>query len=245
MKIAIIGYGKMGQEIEKLAVERGHEISIKIGLNANDAFNSEAFIQSDVAIEFTQPESAVDNYKRCFEHGVPVVSGTTGWLDQFEEITALCEKEDHGFFYASNFSVGVNIFFEINKKLAQLINPTQAYEVSMEETHHTQKLDAPSGTAITLAEQILQEIDIKEQWSLGSDSESELDSDLEHELSIEAHRIADTPGTHKIKYSSEVDEITIEHRAKNRKGFVMGAVLAAEFMQGKSNVYGMQDLLKF
>lgn len=237
MKIALIGYGKMGQEIEKIALERGHEISIKMGYDSDADFNSEAFNQSDVALEFTQPESAVENYKQCFKHNVPVVSGTTGWLDQLEEITALCKKQEQGFFYASNFSIGVNIFFEINKKLAQLINPTQAYEVSMEETHHTQKLDAPSGTAITLAEQILHEIDVKEQWAL--------DSDRENELSIEAHRIEDTPGTHKVKYSSEVDEITIEHRAKSRKGFALGAVMAAEFMQAKKGVYSMQDLLKF
>lgn len=236
MKIALIGYGKMGKEIEKLALERGHSISVTIDKENLNAFNEELFKQSDVAIEFTQPEFAVDNYKQCFKNNIPVVSGTTGWLDHFDEITVLCKKGNQSFFYASNFSVGVNIFFEINKKLAKLMNQANGYNVEMEEIHHTQKLDAPSGTAISLAEQIIEEISTKNKWAL--------DSNKAEELSIAAKRIADTPGTHTVKYSSEIDEITIEHKAKSRKGFALGAVLASEFVQNKKGVFNMQDLLE-
>lgn len=236
MNIAIIGYGKMGKEIEKTAIERGHSISAKIDQNNLSDFGSKEFLSSDVVIEFSKPESAISNYKQCFNHNIPVVSGTTGWLDSFDEIRSLCEKENQAFFYASNFSVGVNIFFEINKKLASLINRTGGYNVEMEEIHHTQKLDAPSGTAISLAEQIIEELSSKKNWAL--------DSNKETELNITAKRIADTPGTHIVKYTSEVDEITIEHKAKNRKGFALGAVLAAEFLQDKKGVFQMKDLLK-
>jgi len=235
MKIALIGYGKMGKEIEKLALERGHSISVTIDKENLNTFNEETFKQSDVAIEFTQPEFAVDNYKQCFKNNIPVVSGTTGWLNAFDEIKSLCKNENQSFFYASNFSVGVNIFFEINKKLAALINQTGGYDVEMEEIHHTQKLDAPSGTAISLAEQIIKELSTKNKWAL--------DSNKEEDLSITAKRIADTPGTHAVKYSSEIDEITIEHKAHNREGFALGAVLAAEFLQDKKGVFSMKDLL--
>jgi 4-hydroxy-tetrahydrodipicolinate reductase len=235
MKIALIGYGKMGKEIEAIAKDRGHEIASIINHNNTNDFNSDAFKSCDVAIEFSRPETAVANYRSCFKQNVPVVSGTTGWLDQFDAITKECQEQNKGFFYASNFSIGVNIFFEINKKLAQLINPTQAYDVSMQEIHHTQKLDAPSGTAISLAEQIIENLDAKNAW--------ELDSDKKDKLSISALRIADTPGTHGITYESEVDKITIKHEAKSRKGFALGAVLAAEFIKGKTGVYNMQDLL--
>ena len=235
MNIALIGYGKMGREIEKIALERGHSISVKIDKDNLESFDDSAFKQSDVAIEFTQPQFAVNNYKQCFKNNIPVVSGTTGWLGAFDEITQICQKEKQTFFYASNFSVGVNIFFEINKKLAKLINQNSGYNVEMEEIHHTQKLDAPSGTAISLAEQIIEELSSKEKWAL--------DSNQNNELNIIAKRIADTPGTHTVKYSSEIDEITIEHKAKSRKGFALGAVLAAEFIQNKKGVFSMKDLL--
>ena len=235
MNIALIGFGKMGQAIKAIAQERGHSISIAIDKNNNSDFDSEVFFNSDVAIEFSQPDSAVKNYKHCFAHNIPVVSGTTGWLDNFDEIVELCKAQNQSFFYASNFSLGVNVFFEINKKLASLISRVGNYNVSMEEIHHTQKLDKPSGTAITLAEQIISELSTKNKWSLNIEEDA---------LSITAKRIADTPGTHIVKYESEIDEITIEHKAKNRKGFALGAVLAAEFIQNKKGVYGMQDLLK-
>lgn len=235
MKIALIGYGKMGKEIEAIAKDKGHEISIIIDQNNVDDFNSEAFAQTDVAIEFSRPETAVENYRSCFAKNIPVVSGTTGWLEQFEDITRECKAQKQAFFYASNFSVGVNIFFEINKKLAELINPTKTYNVSMEEIHHTQKLDAPSGTAISLAEQIVERMDNKSQWKL--------DGKGEDDLSISALRVADTPGTHSVEYLSDVDKITIRHEAKSRKGFALGAVLAAEFIVGKRGVFNMQDLL--
>ena len=235
MNIALIGYGKMGREIEKIALERGHSISVKIDKDNLESFDDSTFKQSDVAIEFTQPQFAVNNYKQCFKNNIPVVSGTTGWLGAFDEITQICQKEKQTFFYASNFSVGVNIFFEINKKLAKLINQSSGYNVEMEEIHHTQKLDAPSGTAISLAEQIIEELSSKEKWAL--------DSNQNNELNIIAKRIADTPGTHTVKYSSEIDEITIEHKAKSRKGFALGAVLAAEFIQNKKGVFSMKDLL--
>jgi len=235
MNIALIGYGKMGREIEKIALERGHSISVKIDKDNLESFDDSTFKQSDVAIEFTQPQFAVNNYKQCFKNNIPVVSGTTGWLDAFDEITQICQKEKQTFFYASNFSVGVNIFFEINKKLAKLINQNSGYNVEMEEIHHTQKLDAPSGTAISLAEQIIEELSSKEKWAL--------DSNQNNELNIIAKRIADTPGTHTVKYSSEIDEITIEHKAKSRKGFALGAVLAAEFIQNKKGIFSMKDLL--
>lgn len=237
MNIALIGYGRMGKEIEKIALERGHRIVLKIDKNNIEDFKSNDFANNtDVAIEFSQPESAVNNYKECFKHSIPVVSGTTGWLSDFEEIKVLCENDNQTFFYASNFSLGVNIFFEINKKLAALINGVDGYEVDIEEIHHTKKLDEPSGTAITLANQLVSELSTKEFWQLnGTESKA---------VNIKAKRIADVPGTHIVKYESDIDQITIEHKAKNRKGFALGAVLAAEFLQGKKGIYTMQDLLK-
>ncbi len=236
MNIALIGYGKMGQEIEAIALNRGHEISIKIDQNNLADFNTKIFLESDVAIEFSQPESAVKNYKRCFDNNIPVVSGTTGWLKDFDNIITLCKTQKQTFFYTSNFSLGVNLFFELNKKLASLINQIEGYDVSMKEIHHTQKLDAPSGTAISLAEQIIQANPNKSKWAL--------DTTKKDELNITAKRIANTPGTHSVKYESNVDEIIIEHKAKSRQGFALGAVLAAEFIQNKKGVFNMQDLLK-
>lgn len=238
MKIALIGYGKMGKEIEKVALERGHEIVSKIDFNSSDSFDDDSFKAADVAIEFTMPESAYNNYLKCFESNIPVVSGTTGWLDKLDDIKQKCEKEGQTFFYASNFSVGVNIFFEINRQLARIMNKMEEYDVSMEEVHHTQKLDAPSGTAITLAEDIINEIDRKTKWVNEPAKNRE-------ELSIISKREGAVPGIHTIKYDSEVDEIVIHHSAKSRKGFALGAVLAAEFTQNNKGFLGMKDLLKF
>ncbi len=238
MKIALIGYGKMGQEIEKIALDRGHEIVSKIDVTSSDSFDNANFKSADVAIEFTRPEAAYNNYIKCFEANVPVVSGTTGWLDKLEEIKDRCENDKQTFFYASNFSLGVNIFFELNKQLARIMNKMNEYNVSMEEVHHTQKLDAPSGTAITLAEGIIDNIESKTAWVLDREKSSE-------DVAIKAIREGEVPGIHTIKYESSVDEIIIHHSAKSRKGFALGAVLAAEFVKGKTGFLTMNDLLNF
>ncbi|WP_066628502.1 4-hydroxy-tetrahydrodipicolinate reductase [Labilibacter marinus] len=238
MNIALIGYGKMGKEIEKIAIERGHTITAKIDMNSDDTFDGEGFAAADVAIEFTMPDAAYNNFVECFKRNKPVVSGTTGWLDKMEEMKDQCENKGQTFFYASNFSVGVNIFFEINKKLAQLMNGISDYDVSMEETHHIHKKDSPSGTAITLAEGILENVDRKKAWT----EDQFADKD---QLQIEAFRREEVPGIHTVIYDSEVDEIIIHHSAKSRKGFALGAVLAAEFTAKKQGFLGMSDMLKF
>lgn len=236
MNIALIGYGKMGKEIEKVAISRGHAIKLIIDISNPEDLNPEKLKDVDVAIGFTRPESAYDNYMKCFDAGVPVVSGTTGWLDKFETVKKMCEEDNKGFFYASNFSLGVNLFFKLNKMLAKLMNPFKEYNVEMEEIHHTQKLDAPSGTAITLAEGVIENYDSKSDWSL---EESKNESDVV----ITAKRIGEVPGTHSIKYDSEVDYINITHCAKSRAGFVLGAVMAAEYMNGKTGLHSMEDML--
>lgn len=238
MKIVLIGYGKMGQEIEKIALDRGHEIISKIDISSTDSFDDDNFKLADVAIEFTRPEAAYNNYLKCFEANIPVVSGTTGWLDKLPDIQEKCVNDKKTFFYASNFSLGVNIFFEINKQLARIMNNMNNYDVSMEEVHHTQKLDAPSGTAITLAEGLIENIDRKTGWAL---DKAEKDEDI----TIKAIREGRVPGIHTIKYESSVDEIIIHHSAKSRKGFALGAVLAAEFVQGKTGYLTMNNLLNF
>ncbi len=238
MKIALIGYGKMGHEIEKIALERGHEVVCTIDLHEAEKFDSPAFSSADVAIEFTSPGSALQNYRRAFAAGVPVVSGTTGWLDHLPEIREACEKEGKTFFYASNFSLGVNIFFALNNYLAKIMNHFPGYDVHMEETHHVHKLDAPSGTAITLAEGIMAQLDRKEKWVLDEAGSAD-------ELSIKAFREGEVPGNHSVIYESEADSIRITHDAKSRKGFALGAVLAAEFTKGKSGFLGMNDMLGF
>ena len=235
MKIALIGYGKMGHEIERIALERGHEIVCTIDINNLEDFDSPAFRSAQVAIEFTRPETALDNYRRCFRNNIPVVSGTTGWLEQLPEVKAACEK-GQTFFYASNFSLGVNLFFALNKKLAEMMNAYPVYDVRMKEVHHTQKLDAPSGTAITLAEGILENLDRKTSWV------KEVASNPE-ELIIASERTGQVPGYHEITWESDVDTITIAHDAKNRAGLALGAVLAAEFTAGKKGFLGMNDLL--
>ncbi|MBK8806214.1 MAG: 4-hydroxy-tetrahydrodipicolinate reductase [Bacteroidales bacterium] len=236
MNIALIGYGKMGREIEKIALKRGHSISLKIDI-ANMAELTVANLKdTDVAIEFTSPESAYRNYLLCFGAGVPVVSGTTGWQSKLQEIETICKKDKNGFFWASNFSLGVNLFFLINNKIAEIMNKFPEYDIAIEDIHHNNKLDAPSGTAITLAEGILKEINRKKDWVLNEFKSVQ-------SLQIVAKRIGEVPGTHIVTYDSEVDSIEITHTAKGRRGFALGAVLAAEFMKGKTGVYGMKDLL--
>jgi len=237
MKIALIGYGKMGKEIEKIALERGHEIVLKINdQNLND-LTKENIAKADVAIEFTIPNASIENHKLCFEAGTPIVSGTTGWMDQFEAVKETCIKTNGGMFYASNFSLGVNIFFKLNAFLAKMMNPQKDYEVSMKEIHHTQKLDEPSGTAITIANGIIGNVERKEAWSLENKSDEN--------IFIDSVRKDPYPGTHAVVYDSEIDRIEIQHEAKSRKGFALGSVLAAEFMNGKTGAYSMDDLLKF
>ena len=238
MKIALIGYGKMGKTIEQIARQRGHQIVSIIDINNTADFDSEAFRSADVAIEFTTPATALGNYMRCFEANVPVVSGTTGWLSHLDEVKAKCEQEGKTFFYASNFSVGVNIFFALNKYLAKIMNDFPSYDVRMTETHHIHKLDAPSGTAITLAEGILENIDRKDRWTLET-------AEQPTDLPIHAIREGEVPGIHEIVYDSEADYISIKHSAKSRAGFALGAVIAAEFTAGKKGFLGMNDLFHF
>lgn len=238
MKIALIGYGRMGQMIEEMAQQRGHEAVLKINIDNVEDFSKVNSSTADVAIEFTGPSSAFENVKRCLEFGLPVVSGSTGWNDRLEEAKAFCREVNGSFLHASNFSVGVNIFFQINKMLAKLMASQPDYEVSLKEIHHTQKLDAPSGTAVTLAEGVLENIGRKKSWVNDAPQNPE-------ELSIISERIDPAPGTHHVKYTSEVDDLEIIHTAHNRKGFALGAVLAAEFIAGKKGVFTMEDVLRF
>lgn len=227
----------MGKAIEQIAVESGHSIALKIDIDSVDLFTAENLQQCDVAIEFTGPHSAPQNIIKCFEAGTAVVSGSTGWLQQhWNEVAEKCKAVNASFIYASNFSIGVNLFFELNKKLAQLMAPRTDYDVSMEEIHHTQKKDAPSGTAITLAEQILEQIKRKIKWVNQEAGNSE-------EMAIISKRIDPAPGTHIVKYTSVVDDIEIIHTAHSRTGFAGGAVLAAEFLRGKKGIYTMKDVL--
>ncbi len=238
MKIALIGYGKMGKEIEKIALDRGHEIVSRIDPLTNESFDDGNFEKADIAIEFSTPKVAFSNYQKCFEYNMKVVSGTTGWLDKLAEIKRACSQDNQTFFYASNFSVGVNILFEMNRRLAEIMNTRPEYSAEITEVHHTHKLDAPSGTAITLAEDLLSRVDRKKQWKLEAGDSSE-------DLIIHALRQGEVPGIHTIKYESEVDEITLHHSAKSRRGFALGAVLAAEFSIKNQGFLTMQDLLKF
>ncbi|HRO45143.1 4-hydroxy-tetrahydrodipicolinate reductase [Agriterribacter sp.] len=236
MKIALIGYGKMGHAIEEIAIQRKHSIVLKISIDNTEDNTVENISQADVAIEFTGPESAFDNINKCFEAEVPVVSGSTGWLSRYQEAVWNCKAQNGALLYASNFSIGVNIFFEVNKRLAQLMASQKDYSATIEETHHTQKKDAPSGTAITLAEQILAVNPFKKQWV---NTESHKASDLQ----IISKRTDPAPGTHRILYHSDTDDIEIIHTAHNRSGFALGAVLAAEFLYGQRGVFTMSDVL--
>ena len=241
MKIALIGYGKMGHIIERIALERGHEIVSKVDVDNQEEFESEAFASADVAIEFSIPTKAVENYRKAWVAGVPVVSGTTGWNAMLPELKKEIAEKGYTLFWASNFSLGVNLFFELNKRLATMMNRYDDYDVAMTEIHHTEKKDAPSGTAITLAEGILQNLDRKTEWVLCNSQLSIFNS----QLSIDAVREGKVPGTHIVKYDSAVDTITITHEAKSREGFALGAVVAAEFLVGKpAGFYTMSDLMK-
>jgi 4-hydroxy-tetrahydrodipicolinate reductase len=237
MKIALIGYGKMGHMIEEIALQRGHQIVLKINIDNTEDFTRENMAGADVAIEFTAPESAFQNVKQCIEFGVPVVSGSTGWNDNISSAKEYCLQKESAFLHASNFSVGVNIFFQLNKLLAKLMGNQPDYDVSLSEIHHTQKKDAPSGTAVTLAEQVIEGLGRKKRWV------NEVAQNPE-ELSIISERIDPAPGTHYVKYTSEVDDIEIIHTAHSRKGFALGAVLAAEFISGKKGVFTMEDVLQ-
>jgi len=236
MKIAIIGYGKMGKAIESIALERGHEISLKVDSSNSGSISSKDLESSDVAIEFSRPENAVSNIKMCVEAKTPIVVGTTGWYDEYDAVSDLVKANDTALLAATNFSVGVNIFFELNKKLAAMMEPQKDYRSMITEIHHLQKLDSPSGTAITLAEGIIEKHSGYKQW------ENDVPQDPST-LAILSEREAEVPGTHIIEYSSDIDEISISHKAKNRKGFALGAVLAAEYIHGKSGIYQMKDVL--
>ncbi|RZJ54387.1 MAG: 4-hydroxy-tetrahydrodipicolinate reductase [Flavobacterium sp.] len=230
MKIALLGYGKMGKVIERIALERGHEIVLK--KDENNTY--EGLSTADVAIDFSVPTAAVDNISTSFNAGVPVVSGTTGWLEHYDEMIALCNDKKGGFISSSNFSLGVNIFFGLNEYLAKIMAPFNTYKVTMEEIHHTQKLDAPSGTAISLAKGVIENSNYA-NWTL-EDAKA-------NEIHIEAKRIGDVPGTHTVTYDSIVDNIEIKHTAHNREGFALGAVIAAEWLAGKQGVFSMKDVL--
>ncbi len=236
MKIALIGYGKMGKAIELIALEKGHEIVLKIDIDNAADLNKENISQADVAIEFTGPHSAFGNVMKCLELGVPLVCGSTGWLDKFEEAAQYCQQQNGTLIYASNYSIGVNLFFELNTYLAKLMAGHPDYQVRMEEIHHTQKKDAPSGTAITLAEQVLQHIKTKKNWVNHQSTNPA-------ELPIISERIDPAPGTHKILYASPVDDIEIIHTAHNRVGFAGGALLAASFAIHKKGIFGMKEVL--
>ena len=230
MKIALLGYGKMGKVIERIALERGHEIVLK--KDENNTYDG--LVNADVAIDFSVPMAAVENISSCFQANVPVVSGTTGWLERYDEIIAQKKQKTGGFISSSNFSLGVNLFFELNDYLAKIMAPYNSYSVAMEEIHHTQKLDAPSGTAISLANGVIENSNYT-KWTL--------DKPAANEIQIEALRVEDVPGTHTVTYSSDVDSIEIKHTAHNREGFALGAVIAAEWLAGKQGVFTMKDVL--
>ncbi|MBI3501692.1 MAG: 4-hydroxy-tetrahydrodipicolinate reductase [Bacteroidetes bacterium] len=236
MQIALFGYGKMGKEIEQFALQRGHEIILKVDVHNAETFLKEDLKKCDSAIEFSTPHTAISNMNKCFDAGVPVVVGTTGWYDKLEEIKKICNQKNGCLFYASNFSVGVNIFFKVNECLAKMMNNYPDYKISIEEIHHIHKLDSPSGTGISLANQVMQTISKKTKW-VNSKTEKE------NELEIISKREGEISGTHIVKYHSTVDNIEIMHKAHSRKGFALGAVLAAEFVKGKKGIFGMNDLL--
>jgi len=236
MKIALVGYGKMGKAIEENALQKGHDIVLKIDIDNQHDLTASNLSKADAAIEFTGPHSAFDNIMKCIAAGIPVVSGSTGWLEKYDIVKQNCESLNGAFLYSSNFSIGVNIFFEVNKRLAELMSSHPDYDITMTEIHHTQKKDAPSGTAISLAEQIIERVPRKKIWV------NHISDDL-NELEIISERIDPAPGTHKIKYQSSIDEIEIIHTAHNRKGFALGAVLAAEFIRGKKGIFTMKDVL--
>ena len=233
MKIALLGYGRMGKEIEKIALQKGHEIVLRI--QGDEKYD---ITLADIAIDFSIPEAAFKNITNCFQNNVPVVSGTTGWLENYTDAIAICKENNGSFIYASNFSIGVNIFFELNQQLAKMMKSLDDYSIKLEEIHHTKKLDAPSGTAITLAEGIIDNSS-KSNWEL---KENQIEIN-ENGIPIIAKRIPEVPGTHIVSYESEIDSIEIKHTAHSRKGFALGAVIAAEWLVNKKGVYTMKDVL--
>jgi 4-hydroxy-tetrahydrodipicolinate reductase len=235
MNVLLVGYGKMGKTIERIALERGHRIAGKIDIDNLQDLNT---VQADVAIEFSHPDAAFENVKRCIERKIPVVCGTTGWLNRKAAIEDLTKEKGATFFYASNYSLGVNVFFKLNEHLAKMMNQFNSYDVRIDEVHHTEKKDAPSGTAITLAEGVIKHIDRKKKWGNAA-------SDKPEEIEIHSFRIDDVPGTHVIKYASLIDDIEIKHIAHTREGFALGAVMVAEWIRDKKGVLNMDDFLKF
>ena len=245
MKIALLGYGKMGQIIEHFAVERGHEIVLKINIDNQEELTVANLRKADVAIDFSTPDAAIDNIYACFDANLPVVVGTTGWYGQLQEVKNDCLERNNALLYGSNFSIGVNLFFHVNKLLAGVMNNFPAYEVQVEEIHHTQKLDSPSGTAMTIAEGIIDNLDRKSEWVnelVGTPFE---DVVKKEQLLIESHRIENIPGTHTVVYSSEVDEIEFKHTAHSRSGFALGAVVAAEWLEKRQGFYNITDIFDF
>jgi 4-hydroxy-tetrahydrodipicolinate reductase len=238
LNIALIGYGKMGKAIEEIALKKGHKVLFRIDIDTAADFTKENLQTCDVAIEFTSPHSAVENIIACLDAGIPVVSGSTGWLAHWDAVKQKCEQVNGALVYASNYSIGVNIFFEVNKYLAALMSRHASYDVRLTEIHHTQKRDAPSGTAITLAEQVMENFTSKKRWVNEASTSTE-------ELSIISERTDPAPGTHKVKYSSAIDDIEIIHTAHNRQGFASGAILAAEFIKGRTGIYSMKEVLGF
>jgi 4-hydroxy-tetrahydrodipicolinate reductase len=236
MRIALIGYGKMGKEIERIAVRRGHTIVLKVDETNAKTYSDEELKNAEVAIEFSTPDSVYTNIMRCFKTGIPVVAGTTGWTDQIASVREACSKSNGAFFYASNYSIGVNLFFRLNRYLAAMMDKYPDYEPSVDEVHHIYKKDSPSGTGITLANDIIAELARKKNWIEGLSDEPGM-------LQIHSTREGDVPGTHSIKYSSDIDDIEIIHTAHNRRGFALGAILAAEWIAGKKGIFGMSDLM--
>lgn len=245
MKIALLGYGKMGRIIEQFAIDRGHEVIIKIDENNLDELNSQNLSNADVAIDFSTPASVQNNINICFEANTAIVVGTTGWYEQIPVIKEKCVSSNKALLYASNFSVGVNVFFFVNKVLAKVMNRYPQYDVQVEEIHHTQKLDSPSGTAITIAEGIVENVARKQEWINELVGEEAEVITKPEQLLIESHRIEEVPGTHTVIYSSEVDEIEFKHTAHSRAGFALGAVLAAEWLNGKTGFYSVTDMFDF
>ncbi|KEQ31608.1 4-hydroxy-tetrahydrodipicolinate reductase [Pedobacter antarcticus] len=245
MNIALIGYGKMGQIIERFAIERGHEIVLKISVDNQEDLTAANLKKADVAIDFSTPDAAINNIYMCFDANVPLVVGTTGWYGQLQEIKNECLSRNNSLLYGSNFSIGVNLFFHINEVLAKVMNNYPAYDVQVEEIHHTQKLDSPSGTAMTLAEGIIEQLDRKNEWLNELDGSVSGDVLKADQLLIASERIENVPGTHTVIYSSEVDEIEIKHTAHNRAGFALGAVVAAEWLQHKQGFFNIADIFNF
>ncbi|KGE14353.1 4-hydroxy-tetrahydrodipicolinate reductase [Sphingobacterium deserti] len=245
MKIILLGYGKMGQQIEKFALKRGHEIQLIVDKDNRESITAALLSGADVAIDFSEPAAAINNISLCFEANLPIVVGTTGWYEHIEEIKAVCLDADQSLLYGSNFSIGVNVFFHVNRLLAKAMSPYKQYDVQVEEIHHIHKLDSPSGTAITIAEGILDGVEEKTKWINNLVGENEELIPKADELLIESHRIEEVPGTHTVLYSSEVDQIEFKHTAHSRAGFALGAVIAAEWLQGRKGFYQVTEMFEF